>query len=1175
MNLRFFLIASFFLITFITIGQSLNGTYTIGGSSPDFGTFNSAITALTSKGVSGPVIFNVRKGKYNEKIKIQSFNGSSITNTVTFQSESGNPEDVILHDRIFSNQNELYILKIDGADFITFQNMTIITDHTTQSYEENCRVIYITNSSDNLNFINNRIISFYYNDGFLNKNECIYVGNDNLILRDNDSILFLGNYIQGGKVGLRFDGEASFKDEYKVTGWVIENNVFTDQGSGAIDIRRGKNIRIRGNKIVRPNLNLKLNFWTAININYCNDTLLIDKNDIQMNGEGTGINLFKLERSTISFKQISNNMISFGPESLLMNAIAIKTQNTCPTLIAHNSVNMYGSKNNSGTCLYSYGNDSLTIYNNHFISLRGQPAYMLSGTKNQIISNYNNLFSAGSNLVRVGNKDYLTLDSLYDGTGLDKNSLSFDPLYFSNNVLIPYSTHPANIGLSIKTVPDDFYGKLRSFTSPSIGVFEGGAPLNDVALISSSLNNYIPCPNDTIEIYIRFKNKGLTNLNSLELYYKTNGTNFGPINWSGSLKQNDEDSILIKNVVIPKSTQVSFEITCSKPNGGIDEILHNDMLFYKSLTAMKGTYTIGKNGKDFLNFNDAVSEINSRGVCGPVIFEVDSGKYYEQLIIPKIKGTTSINTITFRSATLDSSDVEIWFLPNQYDNYVILYDGANYVNFEHLKISSLGDDTREKGIVLRQNASYNRFSNCWIKGRATSENDYKALVHCYGTLIGNKFHRNHFENGGYQIWAETNTSNHSKEFEIIDNIFEGNAGRSIFFNFQKDYIIKGNLFKGNRSSWESSGIGLSNCDGNFIIEKNKFESSGRSIAISFEDCLTTSLIFKNNFVLYAMNISNSENVYVVNNSFNYTQLMLLDTKNLHFYNNALLSAGTCLYSTKEINIKENHMDYNSYYFPDTYFVKENDNFYTFEKWRLKTGFDKNSQFVDPLFTSKTDLHIQNATKINQAGIPLSMVVDDIDGEPRNVNAPDIGADEFTVDSSNYYDIRIYSILQPDTFNCKASDSIKIKIINNSNFTMNSFVVKWSLFKVSQDSLTYNINIPAKDTLTLTLTPFHFTPNTYYEFDFIVLLPNGKPDNYFNDNRMSIRYQILDKPKIKQRVRKDCNSNVELYITNSNRAKILWSTGETTNRIFTSKPGTYNVKVTDRYGCSVTDNIEIK
>ena len=197
-------------MSFITIGQSLKGTYTIGGTASDFGTFNSAIKALTSKGVSGPVIFNVRKGRYNERIKIQSFTGSSLTNKVIFQSESGNPEDVILHNRIYSNQNDHYILNIDGADFITFQNMTITADHTTQSNNENCRVIYITNNSDNLNFINNKIISFYYYDGFLNKNECIYVGNDNLILRDNDSILFLGNYIQGGNVA----GQTHLKTQY-------------------------------------------------------------------------------------------------------------------------------------------------------------------------------------------------------------------------------------------------------------------------------------------------------------------------------------------------------------------------------------------------------------------------------------------------------------------------------------------------------------------------------------------------------------------------------------------------------------------------------------------------------------------------------------------------------------------------------------------------------------------------------------------------------------------------------------------------------------------------------------------------------------------------------------------------------------------------------------------------
>ena len=51
---------------------------------------------MNNCGISGAVIFNVNAGTYNEQLNIASINGVSATNTVKFQSASGNNADVIL-----------------------------------------------------------------------------------------------------------------------------------------------------------------------------------------------------------------------------------------------------------------------------------------------------------------------------------------------------------------------------------------------------------------------------------------------------------------------------------------------------------------------------------------------------------------------------------------------------------------------------------------------------------------------------------------------------------------------------------------------------------------------------------------------------------------------------------------------------------------------------------------------------------------------------------------------------------------------------------------------------------------------------------------------------------------------------------------------------------------------
>ena len=43
---------------------ALNGTYTVGGTTPNYATPAAAAAAVVSQGVSGPVVFNIRPGTY-------------------------------------------------------------------------------------------------------------------------------------------------------------------------------------------------------------------------------------------------------------------------------------------------------------------------------------------------------------------------------------------------------------------------------------------------------------------------------------------------------------------------------------------------------------------------------------------------------------------------------------------------------------------------------------------------------------------------------------------------------------------------------------------------------------------------------------------------------------------------------------------------------------------------------------------------------------------------------------------------------------------------------------------------------------------------------------------------------------------------------------------------------
>lgn len=68
---------------------------------------------------------------------------------------------------------------------------------------------------------------------------------------------------------------------------------------------------------------------------------------------------------------------------------------------------------------------------------------------------------------------------------------------------------------------------------------------------------------------------------------------------------------------------------------------------------------------------------------------------------------------------------------------------------------------------------------------------------------------------------------------------------------------------------------------------------------------------------------------------------------------------------------------------------------TLALFRGATGKDINSFQADPLFTSTTDLHLQQGSAIVGEGTPIAGITVDLDGNTRDLTHPDIGADEIT------------------------------------------------------------------------------------------------------------------------------------------------------------------------------------
>lgn len=115
----------------------------------------------------------------------------------------------------------------------------------------------------------------------------------------------------------------------------------------------------------------------------------------------------------------------------------------------------------------------------------------------------------------------------------------------------------------------------------------------------------------------------------------------------------------------------------------------------RAFSQLSGYYTIGSAGGYYSNLSAAMSDLYNYGVNGDVIFALDSG-YYSGISLNEIQGASNTSTITFQSASLDSTDVII--------SGTIDLNETSYITFKALTISTNGravDFLRSKHIFFK------------------------------------------------------------------------------------------------------------------------------------------------------------------------------------------------------------------------------------------------------------------------------------------------------------------------------------------------------------------------------------------------------------------------------------------------------------------------------------------
>ncbi|MFZ4542591.1 MAG: hypothetical protein ACOYOA_00970 [Saprospiraceae bacterium] len=488
----------------------LAGTYTIDQFTPtgglNFASFTDAVNALICGGVAGPVVINVSPSIYNEQIDIPEIQGTSATNTVTFN--GGNFATIQYNATQFSS----HTLLLSGADYFTFNDFIIKSLNPNDAF-----TCHLWNGSNYNNFNNCRFeiplgngsadIPFSITPSKLNwlSSAGVPGGSNNTVT----GCTMVGGYAASALVGTAASPDVNNK---------LINCAVTDGYVYQSYNLNQNNLVISKCTLEKPT---RLNTFGFFGIYLSGVTNgMFDKNIVR-NPFGGGAQ--QNQSSTNGIYSITSNSVG-GDNKFINNLIynmntgnaelyGIQLSNTTNNTVQHNTIVLdgQGATANTGYGIMSYGNSGIDIRNNNiFITRSGATNYGLHfldmAGKN---CDYNNIYvnsvSATNYIGRAGSVDvssFAIWKTVNFGT-FDNHSTNVDPMFVAPGIDFTPSNSLMNnkgaIGLNVTT---DINGTPRPYR-PDAGAFEFGT---------------LPAPTITGKLFLNHVSGGL-----MSTYFTTTG----------------------------------------------------------------------------------------------------------------------------------------------------------------------------------------------------------------------------------------------------------------------------------------------------------------------------------------------------------------------------------------------------------------------------------------------------------------------------------------------------------------------------------------------------------------------------------------------------------------------------------------------------------------------------
>ena len=489
----FFLTLSLLFATLVN--AQLSGTYTVNSNSsqnPNYTSLSAAATALEA-GVSGQVVFEIAPGTYEEYVTINQINGASATNRVIFRGMGADNQQVVVTSNAGYTDNST--IKLNGTDYITFENMTVTTTSTVKA-----RLLVCDGQTDYNRFENVRFVGAVSTTNLDGDKNLVYYTSGEWVCHDNE---FVGCHFGNGYVALYYQG----KNIYTLNdGVLVENCTFLNQSFKGVYISFTDNAIVRGNTITNHTHDVLTNYHAMdfLRIRY---NSIIENNVMNVTRNSNYATVFETRPAMGTANQpviIRNNIINFVCNVNSSYCVNLDDSNSEYVYFVNNTVKCSGTSN-CGSIFVENSWQNLHIYNNLIVNECSGYVFRFQNYVDNRFCDYNRIAFSGENIGRIGTIDNATLSDWTAGTGFDAHSALCIPNFVGNNDLHITSADGLTVANPLSYVTTDIDGQNRSATAPCAGADEFASGTNLPPVVANSVNNI------TFETYPASQTVDLTN----------------------------------------------------------------------------------------------------------------------------------------------------------------------------------------------------------------------------------------------------------------------------------------------------------------------------------------------------------------------------------------------------------------------------------------------------------------------------------------------------------------------------------------------------------------------------------------------------------------------------------------------------------------------------------------